>query len=70
MNWCGRQVKHITRYNRYYPECIYKMELDLLNRSFVMECDGERIIIDSNIGDFDFSPIVMFDAGRAQIALL
>ena len=35
-----------------------------------MECDGERIIIDSNIGDFDFSPIVMFDSGRAQIALL
>ena len=70
MNWCGRQVKHITRKNSFYPACIYKMELDLLNRIFVMECDDERIILDSKIGDFDFSPIVMFESGPAQITLL
>ena len=36
------------------------MELDVMNRSLVMECNGERIIIDSRIGNYDFSPIVMF----------
>ena len=41
------------------------MELDLSNRSFVMEIDGETIIIDENIGDLQYSPIVMtFDKDK------
>ena len=55
-----RKVKHIIKTRGFYPGCTYKMELDLLNRSLVMECNGERITIDSKIGDFEFSPVIMF----------
>ena len=37
----------------------YNMELDLSNRSFVMEIDKEKIILDGEIGDFQYSPIVI-----------
>ena len=37
------------------------MELDLTNRTFVMEVSGERIIIDENLGDFQYSPIVVLE---------
>ena len=37
------------------------MELDLSNRSFIMEVDNQRIIIDGNIGDFKYSPVVTFE---------
>ena len=37
----------------------FTMQLDLANRSFVMEVDNQKITIDGNIGDFDYSPIVI-----------
>ena len=37
------------------------MELDLSNRSFIMEVGNQRIIIDGNIGDFEYSPVVFFE---------
>ena len=56
-----RFVKHKARdAHDFYPACIYKMELDLMNRTFIVEFDNEKIMIDSKIGDYDFSPIVMF----------
>ena len=61
-----RTVKQVERdSNGYYPGGDFKMELDLSNRSFVMEIDGEAIIIDENIGDLQYSPIVMtFDKDK------
>ena len=55
-----RTVKQVQRdSNGYVPSGDYTMELDLSNRTLVMEVDNEKIIIDSNIGDFDYSPIVI-----------
>ena len=60
----GRTVKQIQKdSNGYIPGGDYTMELDLSNRSLVMEVNNEKIIIDSNIGDFDYSPIVMCRCG-------
>ena len=69
-----RKVKHVIRTHGprshgFYPGCTYKMELDLMNRSLVMECNGERIIIDSKIGDFDFSPIIMFGNNNVSVPI-
>ena len=65
-----RILKHQARDEHgFYPECIYKMELDLLNRTFIMEFDNEKIMIDSKIGDFDFSPIVMFGNYKAPVQI-
>ena len=41
-----------------FPGGDFTMELDLANRSFVMEHNGEKITIDDQIGDFEYSPIV------------
>ena len=46
------------------------MELDLSAKTFVMELDGERIIIDSNLGDYEFSPIVILSPNSPQLTLL
>ena len=57
-----RTVKQVrTDSDRYHPSGDFTMELDLSNRTLVMEVDNEKIIIDSNIGDFDYSPIVILD---------
>ena len=45
------------------------MELDLSKRTFVIEVDGERITLDENIGDFQYSPILIL-ADDAPGALL
>ena len=55
-----RTVKQVEEdSDDYNPGGDYKMELDLSAKTFVMELDGERITIDSNIGDYDYSPIVI-----------
>ena len=55
----------------YYLGGDFTMELDLTNRSFVMWIDNEKIVLDDNIGDFQFSPIVFFRQGyEDEIALL
>ena len=41
----------------------YTMELDLSNRTFVMEINREKIILDGEIGDFQYSPIVILGHG-------
>ena len=66
-----RRVKQVIKTNGFYPECTYKLELDLPNKTFGMELNGEKIMIDSNIGDYDYSPVVMFgDTGSIEAMLL
>ena len=67
----GRTVKQVQKdSDRYVPGGDYTMELDLSNRSLVMEVNNEKIIMDSNIGDFDYSPIVILGAWAPEISLL
>ena len=55
-----RTVKQVQRVsNGYFLGCDFTIELNLSNRSLVMEVDNEKIILDGNIGDFDYSPIVI-----------
>ena len=54
----------------FYPGGDFTMELDLSNRSFVMEINGEKIILDANIGDFQYSPIVILYYDEVEIAIL
>ena len=64
-----RTVKQIKRdSDGFYPGGDFTMELDLSNRTLVMEVDNEKIIIDGNIGDFNYSPIVILY--EAEITLL
>ena len=54
-----RKVKEVEKdSDGYYPGGDFTMELDLSNRSLVMEIDDERIILDANLGDFEYSPFV------------
>ena len=39
------------------------MELDLSERTFIIEIDDERFMIDANIGDFEYSPILILENG-------
>ena len=57
----GRTVKQVQKdSDGYLPGGDYTMELDLSNRSLVMWINNEKIILDGNIGDLQFSPIVIF----------
>ena len=57
-----RNVKQVERdSDGYYPGGDYTFELDLSNRSLVMEIDDERIILDANLGDYQYSPFVRVD---------
>ena len=67
----GRTVKHVEYdWHAYFPGADYTMELDLSNRSLVMWINNEKIILDGNIGDFQFSPIVILGYDAPEITLL
>ena len=67
----NRTVKQVQKDSYgHVPACDYTMELDLSNRSLVIWIDNEQIILDDNIGDFKFSPIVFMDASAPGISLL
>ena len=67
----NRTVKKVQKDSLgFIPACDYTMELDLSNRSLVMEVDNQKIILDGNIGDFEFSPIVILYNGEPKITLL
>ena len=56
-----RKVKEVEEdSDGFSPGGDFTMELDLSKRSFVMEINGEKITLDGNIGDFQYSPIVIF----------
>ena len=67
-----RNVNLIQRTDGNRPESIYRMELDLSNRTFAIEqLNGEKIIIDPKIGDYEYSPVVMFgNTGSVKVRLL
>ena len=54
----------------YFPGGDFTFKLDLSNRSFVMWINNEKIIIDSKIGDFQYSPIVILSKCAPEISLL
>ena len=54
-----RKVKQVEEdSDGFYPGGDVTFELDLSNRSLVLEIDDERIILDANLGDFEYSPFV------------
>jgi len=66
-----RTVKEVERdSDGFYPGGDFTMELDLSKRSFVMEINGEKITLDRNIGDFQYSPIVILQGDVTEITLL
>ena len=58
-----RIVKEVARdydgHIRPFPGGDFALELDLSNKSLVMEIDDERIILDANLGDFNYSPFLI-----------
>ena len=67
----NRTVKQVQKdSDGFIPACDYTMELDLSNRSLVMEVDNQKILIDGNIGDFEYSPIVITGDDDVEITLL
>ena len=57
-----RTVKEVEEdSDGFYPGGDFAMELDLTNGTFAMEVSGDRIIIDENLGDFQYSPIVVLE---------
>ena len=66
-----RKVKQVEEdSDGYYPGGDFTFELDLSNRSLVMEIDDERIILDANLGDFQYSPFVRLYSSRSEVNLL
>ena len=67
----GRKVKEVKKdSDGYYPGGDFSMELDLSNRSLVMEIKNERIILDANLGDFQYSPFVRLYYSTPEVTLL
>ena len=55
----GRKVIEVeSDSDGYFPGGNFTFELDLSNRSLIMEIDDERIILDANLGDLQYSPFV------------
>ena len=52
----------------------FKMELDYAKKTLSFEENGEKVIIDANVGDFQYSPIVILrkdeDSPEFEITLL
>ena len=56
--------------NRYFPGGDFIMELDLSNRSLIMEVDNQKILLDGNLGHFEYSPIVILGNSAPKVTLL
>ena len=66
-----RTVKKFERdSDGFHPGGDFTMEIDLSKRSFVMDTNGEKVTLDGNIGDFQYSPIVILSHDEAKITLL
>ena len=66
----NRIVKQVQKNSDGYYGGDFTMELDLTNRSLVLWMDNEKIVLDENIGDKKFSPIVILDGGVPEVTLL
>ena len=67
-----RKVKQVELdSDGFHPGGDFTMELDLSNRSLIMEIEDERIILDGNLGDFEYSPFVILSPNfTEQVTLL
>ena len=66
-----RTVKKFERdSDGFHPGGDFTMEIDLSKRSFVMDTNGEKITLDGNIGDFQYSPIVILYDQDVKITIL
>ena len=50
--------KEMARDGDFYIGDDFKMELDMMSKVLTMQVDGEKFVLDENLGDFEFSPIV------------
>ena len=67
----NRKVKQVEKdSDGFYPGGDFTMELDLSNRSFAVEVDKTKIIIDANIGDFKYSPIVILSPDSPEVTVV
>ena len=66
----NRTVAKVAGDGVYHPGGDFKFELDLSNRSFIMEINGKRFIIDDNLGDFEYSPFVNMFTYAPEVTLL
>ena len=62
-----KELKHDS--DGFCPGSDFTFELDLSNRSLVMEIDHERIILDANLGDFQYSPFIRIANWNLDIPL-
>ena len=66
----GRTVKKVNRdSNGYIPGCEITMELDLSHRTLIMWINNDQIILDGNIGDFQYSPIIILNRNSSKVTL-
>ena len=66
-----RKVKQVEYdSDGYWPGGDFTFEMDLSNRSLIMEIEDERIILDANLGDFEYSPFVRLRNLEKEITLL
>ena len=66
-----RKVKQVVKdSDGYWPGGDFTFELDLSNRSLVMEIEDERIILDANLGDLQYSPFVRLAYYTQGVTLL
>ena len=68
----NRKVKQLEKdSDGYYPGGDFTFEMDLFNRSLVMEIDNEKIILDANLdGDLQYSPFVRLLNFEQKVTLL
>ena len=56
----GRSVRQkMAEDGHFYIGGDFKMELDYSKKTLSLEENGEKVTIDENVGDFQFSPIVI-----------
>ena len=66
----NRKIKEVEKgSDGYCPGGDFTLELDLSKRSLVMEIDYERITLDANLGDFQYSPFLRFRLCSEQDAV-
>ena len=66
-----RKVKQVEYdSDGYLPGGDFTFELDISNRSLVMEIDNERIILDANLEDLQYSPFLILYGPETNVTLL
>ena len=66
-----KTVFEVAKYSdEFHPGGDFEMELDLSKRCFTVETNGHRIVIDDNLSDFEYSPIVILALDAPQVTLL